>query len=138
MAGTLTLKGLDATVTGLQAAQEKIVQATAAALYQEGLAIMAISQQEVPVDTGTLRSSGQVQQPEIQTGAVMVTLGYGYGEKINPKTGESAQGYSIPVHERLGVHHPHGKAKYLEDPARAAEAGFEARVGEKVAAEVVR
>lgn len=30
-----------------------------------------------------------------------------------------AQNYAIPVHERTGVHHPVGQAKFLEKPARA-------------------
>lgn len=105
---------------GFERAGDKILDAVAAGMYQSGLDIMYVSQREVPVDTGTLKSSGQVGMPERGPTAIEVTLGYGYGEAVNPKTGEIAAEYAVPVHERVFVKHaPPTKAKFLEDPATA-------------------
>ena len=95
-----------------------VVKAVEAGLYQAGIDIMYQSQIEVPVDTGTLKASARVMEPETFGTTVTVTLGYGYGEELNPKTGERAIQYAIPVHERMEVRHePPTKAKFLEDPA---------------------
>lgn len=98
-------------------AGKELLKGLEAGLYQAAIAIMRVSQGEVPVDTSVLKSSGRVMEP-VMVGTTMVcTLGYGYGDEINPKTGERAAGYAIPVHERIEVRHdPPTKAKYLEDP----------------------
>ncbi len=104
-------------ITGLEDAQAKLQQLSQAAveamgkgLYRAGEQIMTASKEECPVDTGTLRSTGHVEQPKVEGKSVTVQLGYG---------GPAAP-YAIWVHERLDLHHTVGKAKFLEDPARAA------------------
>lgn len=62
----------------------------------------------VPVDTGTLRDSGHVEEPEISEKVVAVTLGFG-GQGIS---------YAVTQHEDLGHVHTIGQAKYLEIPFR--------------------
>lgn len=59
------------------------------ALYSFGEIIMTASKQECPVDTGTLRASGHVDQPKISGSSIVVRLGYG----------GAASGYAIFVHE---------------------------------------
>lgn len=52
------------------------------------------------------------------------------GEKIGTPKAGYVVGYSAPyalyVHERLDLHHPHGQAKFLEQPAREKRAEIEA------------
>lgn len=91
---------------------ERLIPRVAAGLYGVGQSIMADSQELVAVDTGTLKSSGRVLLPELVGDELRVVVGYGYGETINPHTGQPAIGYAAVVHET----HP-TKAKYLERPA---------------------
>jgi len=80
------------------------------ALYAEAELIMAESKKQVPVDTGTLRGTGHVEPSETKKDSVEVELGYG---------GPAAP-YAVVQHERLDFKHKVGKAKYLEDPFKAA------------------
>ena len=107
-------------------AGRRLIEGAKAGLYQTGIDIMFLSQIEVPVDTGTLKGSARVNEPEEYVDRVVCTIGYGYGEEINPKTGERAIQYALPVHEILEASHkPPTKAKFLEDPALAYEGAFE-------------
>lgn len=104
-------------------AGRQLIAGLMAGIYQAEVDIMYVSQTEVPVDTGTLRASGRVLEPERHGDTIVGTIGYGYGEQVNPKTGQLAAQYAVPVHERLDVRHaPPTKAKFLEDPCRAYEA----------------
>lgn len=85
----------------------KVRKGIARPLYAGGLEIMAASQKIVPVDTGALRSSGLVNKPEERDKLIFVHLQYG---------GPAAD-YAWKVHEDLEAYHPHGQAKYLEEPA---------------------
>lgn len=89
--------------------------ALGAALYQEAEAIMAESKKQVPVDTGRLRSTGYVAAPVFVRRSPRVEMGYGTD-------------YAVYVHERTELHHTVGKAKYLEDPLKAATRGFVRRL----------
>lgn len=95
-----------------------------AALLQEAEAIMTESKQQVPVDTGVLRSTGHVTPPESSRGHVVVTLGYG---------GPAAP-YAIVQHERLDFAHKVGAAKFLERPMLEAVNGMEQRLGRAIRA----
>lgn len=111
-------------------AGRELLKGLSAGLYQAGIAIMRESQGEVPVDTSVLKSSGRVFEPVLVGTTLLCTLGYGYGDEVNPKTGERAAGYAIPVHERLEVRHaPPTKAKYLEDPVLAYIKDYEPTLG---------
>lgn len=88
----------------------------AASLYQEGLRIMAVSQRQVPVRWGVLRSTGTVFPPVRRGAAIEVVLAYG---------GPAAP-YAWIQHEKLGLKHDEPtKAKYLEDPVLDAKRDFE-------------
>lgn len=101
------------------------VKIAARALRHEAQEAFANSQDEVPVDTGALKASGRV-RPEtgvFESGnEVYVELTYG----------GSATEYSIYVHENLEANHPHGKAKYLEDPMSRQVVGISGRIADKV------
>ncbi len=101
------------------------VKAAARALRNEAQEAFANSQDEVPVDTGALKASGRI-RPEVgvfeRGNEVYVELTYG----------GSATEYSIYVHENLEAYHPHGKAKYLEDPLVRQVNGIAGRIADKI------
>lgn len=102
--------------------------------YQSLEAVMATSKEEyVPVDSGTLRSTGTVLQPEVSGMSATITMGFG---------GPSAP-YALAVHEnpragKTGGISPSGKPyeswartggwKYLETPLKAATGAIAAKL----------
>jgi len=82
--------------------------------------ILTFSGQIVPEDTGALKSSRFVDEPQTDHDEGRVTLELGYGgiaDTLNPKTGEMTSSYALKVHEDLVTPHKPGKsAKYLEIP----------------------
>jgi len=103
-----------------------------AILYVEASGIIDQAKGIVPVDTGTLAGSGYVAEPVRDGNKVRVDLGFGGpAAKINPKTGESSEGYALHVHEDLESFHPSGGiALYLEIPFRDAKRGMGTRIAE--------
>lgn len=98
-------------------------------LYQEAQGILASSLGLVPVDTSALRSSGYVMEPIQEIDMISVYFGYGGpAAKINPKTGQSTDGYALTVHENLEAFHKVGCAKFLELPFDQARRGMPARL----------
>lgn len=75
-----------------------------AALLAEAEIEMTESKRRVPVDTGTLRSSGHVTGPEYRGRTIAVALVYG----------GAAEEYAMIVHEDEEAYHKVGQAKYLE------------------------
>ena len=70
-------------------------------------------------DEGTLRRSARVFPPVREPNAVSVTVGYGFGDEVNP-AGRRAAEYAVPVHERHDLrHNPPTKSGYLLDPLLA-------------------
>lgn len=57
----------------------------------------------VPIDTGQLRDSGFISNPFQTPNGWEVAIGF-------------AEPYALIQHERLDYNHPHGQAKYLEEP----------------------
>lgn len=97
-------------------------QAIAAGLYEIAEGIMTIAKERTPVLTGTLRASGHVVPPVVETGsALVVRLGFG----------GAASGYALYVHERLDVHHPTGQAKFLESAVVEAMRTLEADLAKR-------
>ena len=100
-----------------------------AGVYAEANDIFNESQAQVPVATGTLRSSGEVSPPAVSAHQVSVEIGYG----------GAAADYALPVHEKIEAYHaPPTKAKYLEDPMIAAARGMGSRIAKYVLAELNR
>lgn len=103
------------------AALDNAEQALGRALYEEANRIFNVSQTLVPVDTGTLRSSGHVTPPNQGPRGVEVTIGYG----------GAAAPYAVYVHERLDLNHPNGgQAKFLEQPVNEAADGIAGRLAD--------
>ncbi len=116
---------LDRIQKALAASGPAGVKVAARALRNEAQEAFANSQDEVPVDTGALKASGRI-RPEVgvfeRGNEVYVELTYG----------GSATEYSIYVHENLEANHPHGKAKYLEDPLTRQVTGIAGRIADKI------
>lgn len=102
--GNIRLTGVPELRKALQRAEPLAMEALASAMFLEQEAVMAKAKERTPVDTGVLRASGTVLRPEVEGPRVEVVAGFG----------GAAQGYAATVHEKLGVHHPVGQAKYLE------------------------
>lgn len=86
--------------------------------------ILAPAIEYCPIDTGALRESGKVGQPERVGYEVHVPVTFG-GDSVD---------YAAVVHEDLEVHHPVGQAKFLEramneeEPRYAADLAAEVRL----------
>lgn len=80
--------------------------------------ILQMSNDNVPVDTGTLQSSGFYRvtlRGDVKSYVYEGVVGYGgNGDPVNPKTGKHASEYMLEVHEDLSVPHRNGSAKFLE------------------------
>lgn len=105
---------------GLPAIQQRLAQllaettpAVREGLYRAGHDIMGESVRLVPIDTGLLRSTAHVAQPEQQGMTIAVQLSYG---------GHGIADYAVPVHFRTDVNHPIGQPFYLQQPLYAAVA----------------
>lgn len=111
------------------------LNAAASALTLEAESIMSASKEIVPVDSGALRASGMVGEPEFGTFRVDVQMGYG----------GAAASYAIVQHETptvgpgepkgpfIGYEHAPGKSdKFLERPLQEAAEGFETRMAARM------
>lgn len=106
-----TVHGLTEAVADLRELGPRVARVAGERLATEAeVNVMTPSKERCPVDTGTLRSTGHVDKPEISAEGIKVTVGYG---------GPAAP-YALYVHERLEtklgneIHHPVGGAKFLE------------------------
>lgn len=119
----LEMEGIDRLRNIIRTRPDIAVRALAEGLYTEANLIMTRSKADfVPVDLGTLRGSGHVQDPETDRTKVTVTMGYG----------GAASAYALVQHERTDYHHTVGQAKYLEQPVLEAAGGLGNRIGRRV------
>jgi len=82
------------------------------------------SKKIVPVDTGTLKDSGKVERPKVDSDGIEVEISYG----------GSASEYALIVHEDMKARHDNGQsAKYLEKPVKAAQRTFVSDVARRYA-----
>jgi hypothetical protein len=82
--------------------------------------VLSESKKLCPVDTGTLRGSGHVNEPTASDGNIHAEIGY-------------SQGYAYWVHEIIeNYHEPPTQAKYLEVPLMAALPTITEKIIERV------
>jgi len=99
--------GADELMQALAQAGARAVPAIKQAVTEEAQIVFRNSQRIVPVDTGTLRRSGQITPAKEINSGVEITLGYG----------GAASAYALKQHEDLSLNHKEGQAaKYLEAP----------------------
>lgn len=110
MTESIHIQGMDELRRKLAQASEKAMPYLKEAMRAAGQQAMTESHKEVPVLTGTLKRSGQLQSVEQDGHQIIVTVGYG-GPAIP---------YALYQHERTDLAHPTGgKAHYLSDPVKA-------------------
>ncbi len=119
---TVEITGLDALLTSVDRAVTDLRARCAAAMYQEAEVIMAEAKSLTPVDTGALRASGHVNEPDVSENEVTVTMGFG-GPAVD---------YAIYVHENLAAFHDDGQAKFLEQPLMIAANDLVSRIADRV------
>jgi hypothetical protein len=126
--------GLQIPLNKLKNRPEAMRRAIAPAVYMEAEETMSASKPRVPVDHGNLVNSGHVQNPQFEGDSVSVEFGYGgvAGSGNQGETNVLDVGYAVPVHENLEKHHPHGQAKYLEQPLRERESGMSERLAGRI------
>ena len=119
MAGVrFKIEGLSKLRRALAEKQVDAERAVAAGMFVLGNEIMTTSKRRVPVDTGTLRGSGYVTQPEKRGRELTVELDYG----------GPAKAYAEKQHE-LPFKHPEGGQRfYLKSALDEATAGAGVRV----------
>jgi hypothetical protein len=94
----------DGVSANLRRLADRTPDAAGGALYVEAEIEMTEAKARTPVDTGALRGSGYVDQPQYSGREIRVELGFG----------GPAAGYAVIVHEDLEAIHPRGgQAKYL-------------------------
>lgn len=120
------LEGLPRLQAKLKALREGGNVGTVQALLMVAYDIFNDSQRLCPVDTGTLRSSGNVEGPIEEDGKAVIIIGYG----------GAAAPYAFYVHENLDIpHDPPTQAKFLEVPFLMHVQGVSKVVADRIAAE---
>ena len=94
----------------------------AAGLYQVGNEALTASKKRVPVDTGALRMSGQIDAPKVSRDEVSVRMGYG----------DTAVDYALIVHEDTTAKHITGQSHYLSSVIDELRPTFLRKVGEQI------
>lgn len=100
----INITGINELRRALDLAGDLANKALESAMFLEQEAVIGEAQARTPVDTGVLRASGTVLSPKVSGSRIEVEAGFG----------GAAAGYAIPVHERMGVAHGVGQAKFLE------------------------
>jgi hypothetical protein len=116
------LRGVSEMRAKLRQIAAKFPDRVGAAIYQEAQIEMTESKRRVPVDTGVLRASGRVSEPERSGRNISVMLSYG----------GAAEDYAIYVHENLEAFHRVGQAKYLESVLDESAPHMAARIAARV------
>lgn len=118
MPGTVTLQVV-VTANNIQKIGGDIVGGLRRSLRMEAEEILLAAKLLTPVDRGWLQASGKVQGPWMAAGIFDVAITFG----------DAATPYALIVHENLKARHASPtQAKFLETPARRAEAGFGPRL----------
>jgi hypothetical protein len=113
------VSGLDQVMANIRTALgDRLRPALAAAVYQEGEAVLTLAKEKCPVDTGRLRATGYV-APPVQD-----------GDRLSCETGFGTD-YAIYVHENLAAAHPVGEAKFLEKALLERSSGFLERLARR-------
>lgn len=100
--------------------------------------VKASSLRVVPRATDTLANSFFA-DVEVTTEEVVVNLGYGKGNPMNPKSGVRVSEYMVAVHENVGAKHPKGgSAKFLETPVREYRERFAGKLAVHIRSEIER
>jgi hypothetical protein len=114
----IKLRGTKEVLAELRRIEQQLPGVLAATLYQEGLAIDALSTSRMPVDTGRMRATHYVTQPLRDGESRVVEVG-------------CATDYAVYVHERTDAQHPTGQAKFLQSAFEERASGFIERLAKR-------
>lgn len=128
--GTLRIRGLTEMSRKLKKLAEEYPKMVAAASFTELNIEKKESMRRTPVDSGALRDSHKVIEPEIRGTQIMTGISVGDWNVNN--RGEVTNQYAIPVHEDIFAEHMEGQAKFLESTLRESERFMLARIGRRV------
>ena len=118
----MPVRGRDWYMNRVKDLVERFPQAADDAVAAEAFNLQTASMLQVPVDTSRLKNSA-ITYSEIGANEGNPTWRVFYGTD-----------YAFYVHERLDVHHPYGKAKYLEDPLNALRATYVQNLWRRISA----
>lgn len=113
-----TVKGLDKILKNIKMKKRSYREATAAALFSEGIKIDELAVKMVPVDTGRLRSTHYVAPPK-NLWRPEVEVGFGTD-------------YALPVHEKTEMQLKSGFPKFLEEAMKINSSGYKSRLANKI------
>lgn len=113
------MRGADQMIAKIRKIADKFPDRVGAALYREAQIEMTEAKRRTPVDTGRLRASGQVGEPERSGRRLSVELSFGTD-------------YAVYVHENLEAFHKVGQAKFLESVLNESAPYLGARLAARV------
>lgn len=122
MAGPSIFRGADNALRDLKKLQVYAPDEFARALYQEAQIELKEIKRRTPVDTGALRASEGITEPQRQGRRIWVEVYAG---------GPSAP-YAFWVHYDLEAYHPHGEALYIERPLEESAPYLSARIAKRI------
>jgi hypothetical protein len=109
------IKGEQTLIANLKVYDKNMTDTVADGMRKFGGRVEAESTQRCPVDTGELRSRVFNEGPLRDGDEYVQVVGY---EKFGAQW-EGGRAYAVPVHERTGVNHPVGEAKFLQNAVNA-------------------
>lgn len=110
------IEGVDELLRRMERMPRVALEALRQAMRQELEAVLGLAKKKAPVDSGRLRASGYVTEPEIKNDVV-----------LNGEVGFSAE-YAVYVHERTELRHVVGEAKFLEKAINERSKGYAERL----------
>lgn len=109
------IKGEQTLLANLKVYDKNMTDGVADGMRKFGGRVESESTRRCPVETGELRSRVFNEGPLKDGNEYVQVVGY---EKFSAQW-EDGRAYAVPVHERTGVHHPVGEAKFLENAVNA-------------------
>lgn len=113
------IEGADKVLANMILLGGKLEAQATKALTDEANTILNAAMDQTPVETGTLRRSGTVEDPKVSAKGITVEIGF-------------HTAYAAAVHENLNAAHKIGKAKFLEDPVNRAAPGLAGRLAARM------
>jgi len=109
-------KSIDGLYNALLGLQTGVAVEMVAEMKELAHNIRSMSDDIIPVDTGTAQSTSYADDPDVKDYEVSVEIGYARADvdRVNPETGKMASDYVYELHEDLGMPHTSGAAKFLE------------------------
>ncbi len=92
----------------------------ASGLHDAANDLFDATQRAVPVLTGALKASGNL---DVDPSTLHADITYGDG---------LPRDYAGIIHEKLEIHHAHGSAKFVENPTTAAARKFDATIAASI------